>query len=179
MDQLDNQSPYTLNKDAVGNVRIWNLKTKELLLDKPNKITRQGAAIAARALSGLPNTSITHIYVGYNSTGTMPPTPDVSDTISSIGSGGGNFARIPLSFSPSFATSTDYSLPNQVYFTVYLTGTSQLADGSKIVELGLVNAPNSSDPTHDLLFSHISFSPIIYQATYGLAITWGLTLQAS
>jgi hypothetical protein len=171
MDQLDNQSPYTFNKDAFGNVRIWNLTDKTLLLDKPNLITKQGAAITARALSGLPNTGITHMYVGYNSTGAAPNAVTTSDDISTFGT----HAKIPLSFSPSFATGSGYAAPNLVYFTVYISGNSPIEDGKQIVELGLVNAT----PSQDLLFSRISFNPIVYQAAYGLAITWGLTLQAS
>ena len=172
MDQFDKQSTYTLNKDASGHVRIWNLANRELLLDQSNLITRQGASIAARALSGLPNTGISHMYVGHNTSGTVP-TPTLGDTVSSFGT----HTRIPLSFSPSFANEENYA-SNLVYFTVYINGDSLIADGRKIVELGLVSA-QSSNAADDLLFSHIAFSPIIYQSSYGLAITWGLTFRSS
>ena len=173
MDQF--KSVYTLNKDASGHVRIWNLNSKELLLNQANIITYQGASIAAKALSGLPNTSISHIYVGYNTTGTVP-TVSVGDTVSTI-TGLNSYARIPLSFTPSFANETNYS-SNLVYFTVYITGSTPITDGKQIVELGLVSAQDGN-PSDDLLFSHISFSPIIYQAAYGLAVTWGLTFRSA
>ena len=172
MDQFDKQSTYTLNKDASGHVRIWNLASKELLLNKSNIITYQGASIAARALSGLPNTNISHIYVGYNTTGVVP-TVGVGDTISNFST----YARVPLNFTPSFANETNYS-SNLVYFTVYITGASPITNGKNIVELGLVSA-QSGDASDDLLFSHISFNPIIYQAAYGIAITWGLTFRSA
>ena len=166
----------------MGRVRMWSLgpdkQFENLILDKPNLITTQGADIAARALSGLPNTSISHIYVGYNNTGSQPAVT-INDTISTFT----NYARIPLAFTPSYANTTGYS-NNLVYFTVYVTGTCAagagtvtVPNGYDIVELGLVNATSTS-PASDYLFSHISFSPIIYNSTYGLAITWGLQFNS-
>jgi hypothetical protein len=183
MDNLNEKvSTYTFNKNAMGRVRIWSLgpgrSFDKLILDKPNLITTQGADIAARALSGLPNTSISHIYVGYNNTGSQPAVT-INDTISSFT----NYARIPLAFTPSYANTTGYS-NNLVYFTVFVSGsctagpgTITVPNGYDIVELGLVNA-TSSNPANDYLFSHISFPSVVYNSTFGLAITWGLTFNA-
>ena len=174
MDYLDKQV-YTVNKDAFGQVRIWSLNADKgidkLLLDQPNLIVNQGADIAAKALSGLANTSISHIYVSYSS-GTTPPSVALTDDVSTFGT----FARIPLSFSPSFANETNYS-NNLVYFTAYITGTT-IPNGQNIMALGLINATTSSS-AGDKLFSKISFSPIVYQSAYGIAITWGLTFRSS
>ena len=182
MDLIDKNTAYTVNKDAFGRVRIWSLNPDrsfdKLIFDKPNLITNQGADIAARALSGQPYTSISHIYAGYNNTGSVPSVA-VTDTITVFNT----YARVPLTFSPSYSNESGYS-NNLVYFTVYLTGTTSpgaatttVPNGYDIVELGLVNA-TSTNPSNDNLFSHIAFSPITYNSTYGLAITWGLTFRA-
>lgn len=179
MDHFRENSAYTVNKDAFGHVRIWDLGTKKLLLEKPNLITYQGADIAAKALSGQPHTSISHMYVGYTSGIIVPPVA-VGDTITNFST----YARIPLSFSPSYASETaDYN-NNLVYFTCYITGTAAsgagtvtVPNGENIVHLGLICA-GGVDPSADKLFSHIAFNPIAYNSTYGIAITWGLTFRA-
>lgn len=163
---------YSVNRDASGRVRIWRYSDAigygDLLLDQPNLITKIGAGLAAAAIAGVPNSAITHIYVGYNNGGDASPT--VNDTVSSFST----FAKIPLAFSPSFATTgiSGYS-NNQAYFTIYVTG-SALPNSASIQSLGLVNGSGSSD----LLFSKIAFSPVVYDNTHGLAISWGITFQA-
>jgi hypothetical protein len=175
MEQLDKNSAYIANRDAFGRVRIWSLnrdkKHDALLLDQPNLITREGASIAAKALTGGLNTAISHIYVGYNDDGAVPSV-DLSNTIASFG----DHARVALAFSPSFSNETDYTA-NLVYFTVYVTGTT-VPNGKKITSLGLVNSTVPGNAAYDKLFSKIAFSPVTYDSSHGLAITWGLTFRA-
>lgn len=181
MEHLDKQLAYTANRDAFGRVRIWSYSPEngidKLLLDKPNLITVGGADIVARALTGAPNTAVNYIYVGYNAPGvTTVPSVTVNDDITSFTSG--NYARLPLAFSPSFANETGYN-NNLVYFTSYLTGTGQVANNANIVSLGLVNAADPANASLDKLFSRISFSAVTYASSYGLAITWGLTFRSA
>lgn len=176
MDHFDTNSAYIANKDMFGHVRIWQYSPAtgigELLIEKNNLITYQGAGIAARALSGLPNTAISHIYVGYSSSST-PPSPTISDTPASFST----FVRQPLAFSPSFSNEAGYSVPNLAYFTAFITG-SAIPNDDYVVALGLVSATNPNDSSGDLLFSSIAFNGVQYNSTYGLAVTWGITFRA-
>ena len=170
---------YTVNQHAQGRVRIWEhspeLGYGKLLLDRPNLITKIGAGLAAQAIAGLPNCSITHIYVGYNNSGDSTPT--ISDTVSSFST----YAAFPLAFSPSFSSTDSSYVNNLAYFTTYITGTtlppsgSGLPSSSNIYSLGLVNRSGSINS----LFSKIAFSPITYDGTHGLAISWGVTFTAA
>ena len=174
MDYLD--KAYTVNKDAFGRVRIWSVNpegSRELILEQQNTIVLGGADITAKALSGLPNTGITHMYVANDNVGAIP-TVTVNDTVTSFGS---TFTRIPLTFSPNYSNEAGYT-SNLVYFSVYITG-STIPNGNFITSLGLVNASVPSSSSGDNLFSRIAFSPITYNSTQGLVITWGLTFRAS
>ena len=106
------------------------------------------------------------------------PSVALGDTVSSMGTVGSTVARVPLTFAPSFSNETNY-VSNLVYFTVYLTGTTYMPNGHNIVSLGLVNAANPSNAVGDKLFSRIAFSPVTYDSSHGLAITWGITLRAA
>ena len=180
MDHFNQQQVYTANQDIHGRVRIWSLSpTKtidKLLLDKSNLITMQGADIAAKALSGLPNSAISHIYVSYSNTN--PGTPaavTVGDTAAWFPSNA--TARVPLAFTPGYANEPGYT-SNLVYFTVYITGAA-VPDSNYITGLGLVSAGDPSNAAYDKLFSHITFNGIQYVASQGIAITWGLTFRAA
>ena len=175
---MNHNQNYTVNRDAFGRVRMWEhsptLGYGKLLLDQSNIITKTGASLAAASIAGLPNSVITHMYVGYNN-GTVTPT--IEDTVSSFAT----YAKIPLAFSPSFASSPVGSganyVNNIVYFTVYLTGSSSpsgIPNSSTIDSLGLVCGAGSGD----LLFSKIAFSPVTYNASTGIAISWGVTFLA-
>lgn len=175
MEHLDKQSAYIANRDAFGRVvmRQINPKTgaQKVIFDKPNLITKGGADIVANALSGRPLTAISHIYVGYNDDGSVPSVT-VDDTVASFST----FARIPLAFSPGYANEAGYQ-NNLAYFTVYLTGTADVADGKQITSLGLISAA-AVDASDDRLFSKISFNAVTYDSSFGLAITWGLTFRS-
>jgi hypothetical protein len=176
MEHLHKQSAYVANRDAKGFVRMWkfNPKTgiKEILIEKPNLITKEGASIAARALSGLPNTGITHMYIEHIS-GSTPPTVTLDDTITAFGQ---NFLRKKLAFSPSFSNETGYD-SNLVYFSAYITGT-EISSNLNIVSIGLVNAADPLSSAGDKLFSRVSFTAIPYDHDHGLAITWGVSFRA-
>ena len=184
-----NPNEYTLNKNALGRIKIWRiyLKTgqKELLVDKPNLITKQGAGILASAVAGQASSAIDHFYVGFNTASEYTPTIAVTDTVSSFSVLNDNgYLRLPLAFPPSFLTETTYTKPNAPYFTTFITeGSGAFANPSGsfvghpdifITTLGLVNA----GLTQDNLFSKISFEKIKFNSGFGLAITWGITFRA-
>lgn len=183
---------YTLNNAANGHVKIWDVNTatgdKQLLLDKPNLITKLGAGVLASALAGLSNAGVTHFYVGYCASGVSPSEtgPTIDDNISSFISDANNgYLRIPLSFPASFLTESGYASANATYFTTFITSGSfgvstgmSFANGVKFYALGLINAQSYNDPSSDRLFSKIYFGPIVYDSTHGLAITWGITFRA-
>lgn len=177
MESLFKQSAYVANKDAFGYVRMWKFNladgAKEIIIEKPNIITKEGASIAAKALSGFPNTAITHMYIGHSGSTTVP-TVTVNDTITSFG---GLLLRKQLAFSPSFSNESGYT-SNLVYFSAYLTGTD-IPNNNKITSLGLINASDPGSASGDKLFSKISFSAVTYDSSHGLAITWGITFRSS
>jgi hypothetical protein len=116
------------------------------------------------------NVGLSHIYVGYSvSDGSTVPPVTTGDTISSFST----YSRVPLAFSPGYANEAGYS-SNLVYFTIYVTGTT-VPNNAYINSLGLVSATGVGD----MLFSRISFTPIQYSSSTGLAITWGITLRAT
>lgn len=176
MEHFHENTPYTVNKDAQGRVKILDLSSKKLLLDQPNMITYRGADIVALAVAG--QATISSIYVGYSSTSGAGSSPALGDTITNL-TGSGNYAKIPITFSPSFAAGSGSYTNNLVYFTVYVTGAGTSPTGIPsnyyINQLGLVGQVSGVDT----LFSHISFTGIQYTSTYGIAITWGLTFTAA
>jgi hypothetical protein len=182
---------YMLNQGAQGHVKIWQFNPesgdKKLLLEKKNLILKTGADVMASALAGLPNSKITHFYVGYTTSGTTPVAPSITaastkanvfPTDSTHG-----YLRVPLAFPPGFLQESGYS-GNVPYFTTFITNGSftssgaAFADGANLYTLGLVNAQNPSGSNQDRLFSAITFTPITYQVAHGLAITWGVTFRA-
>jgi hypothetical protein len=183
MDHLD--KPYVVNHDAFGHVKIWKHNVKDgstqLVVEKPNMIVYGGADVAAKALSGQPNTGITHMYVGISSSNTAATAAQLTDSITTFGTINTNFVKLPIAFSPSFSNEANYT-SNLVYFSVYITG-STVTNGYYINSLGLVNASipttNPNTTVGDKLFSRITFTPIAYDSSHGLAICWGVTFRAS
>ena len=180
---------YSLNQQAHGHVKMWkyDLKTgdKTLLLDNKNLIVNQGSDILASALSGMPNSHITHFYIGYtNVSSPSLGAISVEDKFNSFPADSANgYVRIPIAFSPSFLTEDGYD-NNIPYFTTFLTSgapviTSGLAlsDGVKLTSLGLINARVPDSPANDRLFSKVNFGPIVWDSTAGLAISWGITFR--
>ena len=183
---------YPLNYDAAGRIKIWRFDQetgdKELLVDKPNLIVRQGASIMASALAGQPNSGISHFYIGYNTDIGFndQPAAALTDTCASFSSVAPyGYLRLPLAFPPSFLAETNYSL-NVPYFTTFITAASgayqngaTFGNNVRLFSLGLVNAQNPSGDNQDRLFSKVSFGPITFNSTQGLAITWGVTFRAA
>lgn len=183
-------SDYPLNTDAFGRVKIWKFRPdgyKQLIVNQPNLIVNQGADIMANAIVGTSNSAINYFYIGY-ATGTYtPPTPAIGDTCASFSSTGNyGYLRLPLAFPASYLNETGYA-NNAPYFTTFITsgsaayktGAAFTSGVSTLFSLGLVNAPAPSDHTQDRLFSEITFGPITYDSTYGLAITWGVTFRVT
>ena len=178
----NNESAYTMNANVNGHVRIWEYCPEHgfgrLLFDRPNKITREGSSIAARALAGQQSAGITHMYVGYDSNHAQTET--VGDSIASFGP----HIALPLAYSPGFgATDSNYA-SNIVYFTAYLTGfdagrVSSLANGDTIYSLGLVNRTYliNGQGSQDSLFSRKVVLPSVTY-NHSLAITWGITFTS-
>jgi hypothetical protein len=186
---------YPLNVAANGHVKIWTVdkdfKNPVLTFNGDNTIVKGGSDILAAALSGVPNSAITHFYVGYNNdggfTGSAEPAITISDTIASFPTTGDyGYVRIPLSFPASFLTDGSGYTANIPYYTSFLVAGSvfdsygaEFDNGSKIFALGLVNAQNSSNNSGDRLFSKIYLSPVItYDTAHGAVITWGVTFRS-
>jgi hypothetical protein len=175
---------YTLNHAAKGRVRIWSHSAEKgferLIYDAPNMITYTGARIAAQCLAGVAGSSINQMYIGYGSDNPVT-TPAITDTCASFNAL--ETAIVPLSFSPTFGNSTSSYINNEVFFTVFLTGTvgsgAPLNQGTGAINtinmLGLVN----NGPYGPLLFSRIAVTPSGILYNQNLAISWGITFTAS
>lgn len=178
----------------MGFVKIWKSdpKTgeKELILDKKNTILYSGSDLLAQALSGTPNTGISHMYIGYTndvntpSAGyTIAKNATSFSTTSPLG-----YLRVPLTFPATFMSETNYS-NNIPVFTVILNGANsyQVTTGSpatltnstsKFYELALVAStdPTGTVNTHpgDKIFARVTFDKITYDSSFNLTISWGV-----
>ena len=165
-------SGITITNAGVG---YFNQAPAVTFSDPPSgsgHVTATGiAAITNSFVAGNKGTGITHMYIGYVTDSSSPPTVTVNDTVSSFA----DYSRIPLAFSPSYSNESGYS-SNLAYFTTYITG-SAVPNAAKINSLGLISS-TTADSSGDLLFSKISFPNIVYSSTNGLAITWGLCFRA-
>jgi hypothetical protein len=175
----------------IGAIKIWKTDKSNgesvLVADKPNLVTREGASLAAAALSGLPNSKITHMYVAYFAPATSPtlPTPAKSDTVASYASLISDpvfgYARIPLSTSPDFFSDTGYT-DNNVLFTTVLSSDvptfgAAFEDEVTVYEAGLISARNTN-PADDRLFSRATFNPIVYDESFNLTVAWAIKFTA-
>lgn len=177
-----------------GFVKVWrtDVKTGEavLLVDKQNKILKQGAKIISQLLGGKPESKIWGMYIGYNNdpsyTLLAAPTIDVDysypflqfaeDPESSFG-----YLREPLTFTPNYLSSTDYE-DNTVLFSTMITSANSVGGAafttgvSNIYEVALIAAPTTDNKTKDLVFSRTNFNPIQYNSSYNFTITWGVRI---
>lgn len=176
---------------STGHFKIWkvNKETQRstLLVDKPNTILYTGADLVAKALGGIPNTKISHMYLGYSNNVAIPaidyaitkanstftPTTDVG------------YLRVPLTFPASFDTSDDTKYDSNVaVFTVLVTnadnykvtGSPTISGSSKIFEAAL-SASLSGLPAGDLPLARITFTPTEYDSTFNLTISWGIKIN--
>lgn len=190
-------------KNFKGFFKIWRTHKEtgktELVIDKPNTILYQGSDLLAYALGGIKYAKISHIYVGYSNyddgdTFDLPIIDKNYNTLpfSSYGVEDGDYVdygylRLPLSYTPTYqASSTDYE-HNTVIFTTVLSldaspgGQSaefQFADNvgsqSHLFEVGLSAALDPTTTTKDQVFSRATFTPIMFDPSYNLTISWGI-----
>ena len=180
------------NKGLVttGFFKLWTQDSESgrstLQVDKKNTIMYNGASILARALGGIPNTKVSHMYLGFTNT-TAPSTwvidkanpnfPAVATTT--------DYLRIPLTFPASYTyIGSNYSdaKPNVVVFTVlvndlntYKVGALTLGVDSKFFEAALVSSLSNVIET-DVVLARVSFNTtrVTYDSTQSLNISWGV-----
>jgi hypothetical protein len=190
-------------KTFKGFFKIWKTHkdtgVTELVVDQPNKILYQGADLLAYALGGIKYAKISHVYVGFSNYDDedvfdLPIIDKNYNTLpfSSYGVEGGDYEdygyfRLPLSYTPTFqASSTDYE-HNTVVFTTIMSfdaspsGQSaefQFADNpttqSHLFEVGLAAALDPTTTNKDQFFSRATFTPIMFDPSYNLTISWGI-----
>lgn len=186
-----------------GFFKIWKTHKEtgktELVVDQPNKILFQGADLLAYALGGIKYAKISHVYVGYanyddaeefelpiidKNYNTLPFTSYGVDATDYEDYG---YFRLPLSYTPTFqASSPDYE-HNTVIFTTIMAfdaqpaGQSadfQFADNpttqSHLFEVSLAGALDPTSTTKDQFFSRATFTPIMFDPSYNLTISWGI-----
>ena len=172
-----------------GFIKAWKTDPKtglsETVLEKKNTILYQGSDILASALAGQANSAITHMYIGfenatdssfYSSSSAVAKdgTPVMSGYTSPKG-----YLRVPLAFPASFTNITDYHNNTAIFTTqiispssaggaVFNPGTSGVS--SYIYEAALVAAGSVADR----IFSRVTFTPITYDNSYNLTISWGV-----
>lgn len=181
---------YQANQDCFGVIKIWQFDrtTGEswLVKDTRNTILYTGADLLALALSGRANSSISHVYVGYsnNSGFDIEAEPAVTKGSTAFRDEGGyGYVRVPLTFPASFAAESNYS-NNSVFFTIMLANApsssgAELNATSKIFTIGLVAGLNPSGANQDKIFSRAQFTPVTYDPTFGLTVTWGVKFIAN
>lgn len=197
---LEVKAPTKL--ETHGFFQIWKTDIKtaktELVVDKRNMILYQGADLLAFALAGVKNARISHMYVGYKTaadiTGFVPPTIDKDysnqfiDYNNTTGLEDLGYLRVPLAFTPSYLSTTNYE-NNTVLFTSVVSnntvpfGGSDFNDSgdiapSHLFEVALVASLDPTSAAKDKIFSRANFSPITYDANYNLTITWGIQFNA-
>jgi hypothetical protein len=171
------------NRSAKGFIRITRIhpitgKTTTIEY-KPNTILYQGADIMAMALAGVQNSPISHFYIAYNDT-TGDPFPSYSiqqgNTTMLAGDHYG-YLKVPLTYPASYLSETNYS-NNIVVFTVLLSNPGSyavspsvpFADGVEMFEVSLVSASTNGDK----IFSRAQFTPIAFDSSHNITISWGI-----
>jgi hypothetical protein len=173
-----------------GFVKVWrtDVKTGEvvLLVDKQNKILKQGAKIIAQLLGGKPESKIWGMYIGYNNDPAFAlaaaPVIDVDYSVPfSQAHDMAGYLREPLTFTPNYLSSAGYE-DNTVLFSTMITsangvgGASFMTGVSNIYEVALIAAPAADNKTKDLVFSRTNFNPVQYNSSYNFTITWGVRI---
>ncbi len=175
-----------------GHIKIWNTNAatgdSTLLVDKNNLIVYSGADILAKALAGVTDYKISHMYVGYKDPGAGSPAPAIAKANSIvvydslISDSDYGFLRIPLSLIPSFFNETNYNNNNVVFTSTVLSGVEEhgltFADGVEIFEAGLACELTKGVRQDDVLFSRASFTEIVYNNNYNLTISWAVKFTA-
>lgn len=192
------------SKHYSGFFKIWRTdKTTgetELLVSQPNKILYQGADLLAYALAGIKYARISHVYVGYANYDDTDNTfdPPIIDKdystlpFSSYGVVDSDYAdfgyfRLPLSYSPTFQTSSVSYDHNTVVFTTIMSFDSEPSgqsvdfkyatdptSQSHLFEVALSAALDPTTTSKDQIFSRATFNPIMFDPNYNLTISWGV-----
>jgi hypothetical protein len=174
----------------VGFIKIWKscpiTGNSELIIDKHNTIMYTGADVLAMALAGVDNAKISHMYLGYSTT---PPGSYSIDKANSVflADATHGYLRIPLTFPATFLSNDSTRYQNNIaVFTVTLNnatgllanGSQALTGSSQIYEAGLIAALNPNDTAflhpNDQVFARISFTPVTYDPTFNLTVSWGV-----
>lgn len=180
-----------------GFLKIWRFNDrgeKDLILHKNNTILYRGSDILARALVGKANSKITHMYIGFTNSvdddfydDVVPVTKDYSvpfSTYSSSDTPPRGYLRIPLTFPASFLNESNYD-NNIAVFTTQIVGANEEAGGadftdvspeSRIFSCALVAGGDTV--AQDVVFSHINFTPIAYNSSYNLSLSWGVRFSS-
>lgn len=154
------------------------------LVDKSNMLMKAGSTLIAYCLSGKPNANIWGMYVGYNnSVGSFDlPAVDSGYSVPFLDTGLYGYIREPLTFEPTFLSTTTYT-DNVALFSTMITSANNvlgadLVDGtSKLFEVGLVAALDRTSAAKDRVFSRTQFNNITYNANYNLNIVWGIKID--
>lgn len=190
------------NLESSGFFKIWKVHkqtgARELVIDKKNMILYQGADLMALALAGVKNAKVSHLYVGYKTTadisGFVPPTIDkeysnkFEDYDNAVGLEDLGYLRLPLAFTPTYLSTTDYENNTVIFTAVVSNNTSSFggadffdsgeATPSHLFEVALVAALDPTGSTKDKIFSRANFEPIVYDSNYNLTISWGIQFLA-
>lgn len=178
----------SMNKALAGFVKIWKTDRitgeSSIIVDKPNMILKGGAKLIAHALGGKPEAKIWGMYIGYNNTefsliDAPAITVDYANPFNEFVAPFG-YLREPLTFTPSYMSSTDYD-ENTVLFSTMITSASSAGGAlfgtdSRIYEVALVAAGEANSSAKDTVFSRTNFNPIQYNSSYNFTITWGVRI---
>lgn len=164
---------------------------EKLLLDKQNSIMYQGADLIASGLIGRSISKITHLYVGYSNSLSLPANGyeiEKDVTAFSVGANLG-WVKVPLTY-PAVATTSDDALyvGNIVNFSVLLSnpasfvqaGSAALTNNtSRFFEAALVSETIPGSNAGDKMLARIAFSSITYQQNYNLTVNWGIQITSA
>ena len=166
-----------------------------ILVDKQNTIMYPATAIVARGLAGLANSSISHLYIGYNNDNTYPAggytiSPSTTDFPRNTVTG---LLRIPIVFPAAITPADDHSY-QWVVFNVLVNqpvncrvGVSPTLSsgsggtGSYFFEAALVSQTDPTGSTSniadDLVLSRVAFTRLAYNELFSLTVSWGIKLS--
>lgn len=165
-----------------------------LIVEKRNKIMYPSTEVVARGLAGLPNSSISHLYLAYNNNNAYPANGYViseNDTSFPRDSVTG-LLRIPIVFPAAIVPAEDGSYqrltfnvlvhqPNSYIVTDSPSLNSGGGSGSDFFEAALVcqtdPISSPSNITGDRVVARVAFERLAYDQVFNLTISWGLKLS--
>jgi len=188
---------FPANWGKQGHFRILasypGVSEPKVLADKPNKIMYPSMEVVARGLAGLPNASVSHLYLAYNNDGSYPAngyTISASDSVFPRNATTG-LLRIPITFPAAIVPANDASF-QRVTFNILVhqpgafavTGSPSLnsggGSGSDFFEAALVcqtdPSGSPSNITGDRVVARVAFERIAYDQVFNLTVSWSLKL---